>query len=266
MQKWINVAGAAACATMFSVSVLYSQDPAGRGGVPGGQGAAGGRGRGAAVESVAPVDPRDLSGYWLLPPDPRDGRHMPDAALLPSLTRQRLAEVAAKDKETVRYCHQIGLPAAMGLGSPYNIRISSSLMVILTEYAPAQNRFIYLNRKEHIPDEAYDRGVYGDSIAHWEGNVLVVDTTMFTPDRGILSIPGGGFRTANSKLVERFQLLKNGQVLQLVSTWTDPGVFKGSHTYEYRYNRMPRDYDGRLGSGCDPYDDERVAFLSKAKP
>jgi hypothetical protein len=41
------------------------------------------------------------------------------------------------------------------------------------------------------------------------------------------------------------ELLKNGQVLQLVSTWTDPGVFKGSHTYEYRYNRMPRDYDGR---------------------
>ena len=87
--------------------------------------------------------------------------------------------------------------------------------------------------------------MYGDSIGHWEGNVLVVDTTMFLPDRGILSIPGGGFRTADSHLVERFQLLKNGQVLQLVSTWTDANVFKGPHTYEYRYNRMPRDYDGR---------------------
>ena len=107
MQKWIRGTGAAACAVVLSVSVLSSQGP------PGGQGAGGGRGRGAAPEATAPVDPRDLSGYWLLPPDPRDGRYIPDAALLPSISRQRVAEVAAKDKETVRYCQQIGLPAAM---------------------------------------------------------------------------------------------------------------------------------------------------------
>jgi hypothetical protein len=31
-------------------------------------------------------------------------------------------------------------------------------MVILTQYSAAQNRIIYLDRKEHLPDEAYDRG------------------------------------------------------------------------------------------------------------
>ena len=138
------------------------------------------------------LHPRDLSGYWMLPPDPRDGRNIPNAVLMPGITPQRLAEVAARDRDAVRYCNQIGLPAMMGLGSPYNIRVTPNLMVILSEYAAAQNRNIYLNRKEHIADEAYDRGVYGDSIARWEGNVLVVDTTMFLPDRGILSIPGGG--------------------------------------------------------------------------
>jgi hypothetical protein len=25
---------------------------------------------------------------------------------------------------------------------------------------------------------------------------------------------------------------------------------------------MTRDYEGRLGTGCDPYDDERAAFLA----
>lgn len=259
--KLTTLAAALACTFAFFAPHVSTQAPAGAGG---GAPRGGGAGRGAPAP-VIPVHPQDLSGYWILPPDARDGRNIPDAPLLPSITRQRLAEVAAKDKDTVRYCNQIGLPAAMGLGTPFNIRITPHLMVVLTEYSAAQNRYIYLNRKEHIPDEAYDRGVYGDSIAHWEGNVLVVDTTMFLPDRGILSIPGGGFRTADSKLVERFQLLKNGQVLQLVSTWTDAKVFKGPQTYEYRYNRMPRDYDGRLGSGCDPYDKERVDFLAKVK-
>jgi hypothetical protein len=254
MSKWTIAAGAALCALALSVSPLSAQGPGGRGG------------RGGAAPPAVKYDARDISGYWMLPPDPRDGRLVPDAPLLPAVTRQKVAEVAAHDRETVRYCRQIGLPAAMGLGSPYNIRIGPQLMVIISEYAPAQNRNIFLNRKEHIPDEAYDRGVYGDSIARWEGDVLVVDTAMLDPERGILSIPGGGFRTAGSKLVERFRLLKNGEVLQVVSTWTDPNVFKGSHTYEYRFNRMPPGYDGKLGSGCDPYDEERVAFLAKTKP
>jgi hypothetical protein len=260
MRKWITFAGALACTVALFVPTSVSTQ------APGGQGAPAGGGRGRGLPPPPPaLHPRDLSGYWMLPPDPRDGRNIPNAVLMPGITPQRLTEVAARDRDAVRYCNQIGLPAMMGLGSPYNIRVTPNLMVILSEYAAAQNRNIYLNRKEHIADEAYDRGVYGDSIARWEGNVLVVDTTMFLPDRGILSIPGGGFRTADSKLVERFQLLKNGYVLQVVSTWTDPKVFKGPHTYEYRYNRMPRDYDGRLGSGCDPYDPERVAFLAKAK-
>jgi hypothetical protein len=231
-----------------------------------GQGRAGGGGgrggRGAAAEPVVPVHPRDLSGYWMLPPDPRDGRHVPEASLVATVTRQRLAQVAQHDRDAVRYCNQIGMPAMMGLGTPYNIKISPTLMVIVTEYAAAQNRWIYLNRDKHIPAEDYEFGVYGDSIARWDGNTLIVETTMQDPQKGILSIPGGGFLTAESKLVERFRLLKNGQVLSVVSTWTDPKVFRTPHSYEYRYNRMTRDYEGRLGSGCDPYDDERTAFLS----
>ena len=250
MSKWMTAA-AAACAVGLSLSPVSAQGQGGRGG--------------GAAPAVR-YDAREISGYWMLPPDPRDGRFVPDAPLLPAVTRQQLAAVAAKDRETVRYCRQIGMPAAMGLGSPYNIRVGPELMVVISEYAPAQNRYIFLNRREHIPDEAFDRGVYGDAIARWEGDVLVVDTAMLDPERGILSIPGGGFRTAASKLVERFRLLKNGTVLQVVSTWTAPGVFKGAHTYEYRFNRMPPDYDGRLGSGCDPYDEDRVTFLGKMKP
>ena len=82
------------------------------------------------------------------------------------------------------------------------------------------------------------------------------------PENGILGIPGGGFRTPDSRLVERFRLLKNGQILQVISTWTDPKVFRTPHTYELRYIRLPRDYEARPNAVCDPYDEERAQLFS----
>jgi len=186
---------------------------------------------------------------------------VPDAVLAAGVTRAKLAAIEAKDREAIRYCDQIGMPAAMGLGTVYEIRLSPKFMVVMTEYGAAPNRWVYLNRSTHIPKDAYEPSLNGDSIGHWEGNTLVVESTMFG-DRGILSIPGGGFRTEDSTLTERFTMLKNGQILQVVSTWTDPKVFKTPQTYEYRYNKVPNTYEPHPSSPCDQYDDQRVAFLA----
>jgi hypothetical protein len=218
-------------------------------------------GRGAAAPAPA-VDPKDLSGYWELPPDGHDGRNIPAASLAAGVTRQRLAQVAAHDAKGYRWCANLGLPNLMLLTRPLDIRITPGFMTIMPEYSAAQNRWIYLNRDKHIPADEYEAGVNGDSIGHWDGNTLVVDTTMFHPDNGILGIPGGGFRTPDSRLVERFRLLKNGQVLQVISTWTDSKVFRTPHTYELRYTRLPRDYEARPNAVCDPYDDVRTELFS----
>jgi hypothetical protein len=74
---------------------------------------------------------------------------------------------------------------------------------------------------------------------------------MMDPEKGILGIPGGGFRDGRFEARRAFQVAQDGQVLSVVSTWTDK-VFRTPQIYEYRYNRMTRDYEGRLGSGCDP--------------
>ena len=65
-------------------------------------------------------------------------------------------------------------------------------------------------------------------------------------------------------MVERFRLMNNGQVLQVVSTWTDPKVFRAAHTYELRYTRLPRDYEARPNAVCDPYNEERAQLFSNA--
>jgi hypothetical protein len=224
----------------------------------------GAQGRGGNAAAPPAFDPRDFSGYWELPPDGHDGRNIPPANLAAGATRAKLAEVAAHDAKGYRWCANIGVPNLMLLTRPLDIRMSGGYMTIMPEYSAAQNRWVYLNRTRHIPADEYEAGVNGDSIGHWEGDTLVVETTLFHPDNGILGIPGGGFRTPESKLVERFRLLRNGQVLQVISTWTDAKVFRTPHTYELRYTRLPRDYEARANAVCDPYDDVRAQLFSGA--
>jgi hypothetical protein len=220
------------------------------------------QGRRGGGPPPAPVDPRDFSGYWELPPDGRDGRNIPAAVLAPGVTKDRLDEIAAHDARGYRWCYNLGVPNLMLLTRPLDIRLNARFMTIMPEYTAAQNRWIYLTRDKHIPADEYEAGVNGDSIAHWEDTTLVVETTMFHPENGILGIPDGGFRTPESKLGERFRLLGNGQVLPVISTWTDPKVFRTPHTYELRYNRLPRDYEARPNAVCDPYDEERAQLFS----
>jgi hypothetical protein len=239
-------AGAIVCFLMMAVLALAAQGRGGRAGGP----------------PAAPVDPRDFSGFWELPPDGHDGRRIPAAELTAGVTRAQLDAVAAHDAKGYRWCSNVGVPNLMLLTRPFDVRVNTRYMTIMPEYSAAQNRWIYLDRKEHIPADEYEAGVNGDSIGRWDGNTLVVETTLFHPENGILGIPGGGFRTPESKLVERFRLLNNGRVLQVLSTWTDPKVFRTPHTYELRYTRLPRDYEARPNAVCDPYDEERAQLFS----
>jgi hypothetical protein len=120
---------------------------------------------------------------------------------------------------------------------------------------------LYTNRSVHITDDIFDPSTNGDSIAHWEGDTLIVDTVGFHGEHGITAIPGGGYRTEKSRLVERYKLLKDGSVLSVVFTWTDPAVFQTPHSYEFRYQRLPPTYEPRQWLSCDPFDEERGKFL-----
>src|SRR4029078_2122089 len=112
----------------------------------------------------------------------------------------------------------------------------------------------------HISADIYDPSTLGDSIARWEGTTLVVDTIGFHRTRGITTIPGGGYRTDKSHLVERFRLIGD-HVLSGTSTWTDKTVFAAPQTYEFRYYRLPASYEPRAGLPCDPYNQDRADFL-----
>jgi len=212
------------------------------------------RAGGAAQEAPAP---RDISGFWELN---FDGRQVPRANLLPAVTRAKIDARAKGDAYAIRWCNLLGLPFVMDPGRPLDIRQGATAVIIVPENASAP-RYLYLNRTAHVSEDIFDPSTNGDSIAHWDGDTLVVDTAGFHGERGITTIPGGGFRTEKSRLVERYRLVKDGAILSVTFTWTDPTVFRTPHSYEYRYHRLPATYEPRQWLPCDPYDEERARFL-----
>jgi len=120
-------------------------------------------------------------------------------------------------------------------------------------------RYIYTDGRKHPNKDDYDPTTNGHSIGHWEGDTLIVDTTMFN-DGGVTRIPGGGARTPDSHLVERYRLLAGGNRLSVVFTWEDSKMFQKPHTYEFRYYRIDRIAEPRMYN-CNPNDAERAKFL-----
>jgi len=213
----------------------------------------------AKAPAVAPT--RDISGFWVLS---FGSRKVPTAKLLPRVTRAMIDLHARRDVHAMRWCNLLGTPFLMDSGSPLDIRQGPTTIIIAPENNPAP-RYLYLNRK-HVDSTVYDESTNGDSIATWQGDTLVVDTVGFHPTRGVTSIPGGGFKTDKSHLVERYRVLENGEVLSVTFTWTDPTIYAAPHTYEFRYRRLPTTYEPVSSWPCDPYNETRAQFLGDPAP
>jgi len=109
-------------------------------------------------------------------------------------------------------------------------------------------RIIRLN-SEHAPEDV--RGWLGDSVGHWEGDTLVVDTTNFS-DRPALS---GASR--NLHVVERFsriddKTLRYQFTVEDPTVWTEPwsGEYvwpeSESRVYEYACHEANYSFEGIL--------------------
>ena len=196
----------------------------------------------------------DLSGYWELR---YDSFNVPQASVTPG-TLARAAAQIRHDIEAVRWCDPIGMPAIMGDRAPIDLRQSASVIGIVAK-PQSSGRYIYLDGRKHPEKDELDLTTNGYSIGQWEGDTLVVDTIGFN-DRGVTRVPGGGVRTSNSHLTERYRLIGSGQRLDVTFTWEDANVFTKPHTYEFRYYRMPEISDPRMYP-CNAKDPERAKFL-----
>jgi len=198
----------------------------------------------------------DLSGYWELG---FDSFNVPRAAL----TMQAQAAVDArlkKDLDAIRGCVNVGMPALMNDGMTLDIRQSASVIGMVAK-SQSSTRYIYTDSRKHPDAGELEPTTNGHSIGRWEGATLVVDTVGLN-ERGITAIPGGGFRTLRSHLVEQYRLSADGRHLVVTFTWTDPNVFRRPHAYSFRYYKVHAISEPRV-TNCIANDAERARFLSE---
>jgi len=150
----------------------------------------------------------------------------PPNGLLPSLT----PSAAAAKRDRLERLHNPARATDMGLQDrcrvfptsvppmiPY--RYNSNYQIIQTGDAVMVQaemihdaRIIRLDRRSHLPSNI--RQWLGDSVGHWEGATLVVDTTNFNDAGGFYGDAGGMYGwDRNMHVVERFSLLDANTIL-----------------------------------------------------
>ena len=211
-----------------------------------------------ALASAQGSAPRpDLSGYW----DLRfDSFNVPRAALT---TQAQMATDTRRKKDlgAIRGCINSGMPALMSDHQTLDIRQSGSVIGIVAK-SPSAARYIYTDGRKHPETDELEGTTNGHSIGRRDGDALLVDTVGFN-ERGITAIPGGGYRTGRSHLVERYRLSSDGQQLVVTFTWADSAVFRRPHTYTFRYYKASSISEPRV-TNCIPDDAERARFLTEA--
>lgn len=194
-----------------------------------------------AAPAVTTASVPDFSGYWELR---ADSKHVTEASVTPegkALAASYMPKVTDGNILThaSRWCQHLGVPFIMGDSAPLSILQTKTEMAIIAEVQSAA-RHIYLDGRSFPGAEVFDPTTNGFSVGHFEGDVLVVETQGFNA-YGNPGIPGGGARTPNSKLTERFQLKEGGEQLSVTFTWEDPKMFTKPHTYDFTYYRAPPD-------------------------
>jgi hypothetical protein len=176
--------------------------------------------------------------------DPPDGR-------IPALTPAAAAEKnrrlellrhprAATDLGLQDQC--IVFPTAVAPMIPYIY--NSNFQIIQTGHEVMINvemihdtRIVRLDRQSHLSSSV--RQWLGDSVGHWEGSTLVVDTTNFNDGGGFFGDAGGMFGSdRNLHVVERFSLL-DANTLQYRFEVDDPTAFSRPWKGELTMARTP---------------------------
>ena len=130
------------------------------------------------------------------------------------------------------HCFVGGVPRALYVPAPFHILHTSDDVVFLHERMAW--RTVALNRRAHLPDAV--RLWSGDSIGHWEGDTLVVETKNLNGKTWLSEV--GDIISHAAQVVERFTPIDASRI-DYQATVTDPIVYTRPWTIAMPLNRQP---------------------------
>jgi hypothetical protein len=202
----------------------------------------------AAAAADAASYPGDQGQSWpdiaRLPPitgvyesSPQDSRRDGQREILPVLTAKAAAEQAAyqarkiEDTEAAN-CLPPGMPRIMSWPYPVQVLVTPGEVTLVLE-GDMQVRHIHTDGRSHPSDP--DLTFNGDSIGHWEGDALVVDTVGLAPQAAIAQ---GVAHSSSEHIVERFRL-SQPDLLEVNTRVEDPATLAKPWEFTARYRRHP---------------------------
>jgi hypothetical protein len=139
-------------------------------------------------------------------------------------------------------CYPQGMPRQMGMIYGMEFLQTPNEILITGEWN-AVTRRIWLDLKEHPPEDELDETYSGHSIGHWEGDTLVVDTVGIREDIPLDRI--GLPHSKKLRIAERFTQTAPG-ILTIEQSITDPDLFDGewksTRTFKHRPDLRLREY------------------------
>jgi hypothetical protein len=130
------------------------------------------------------------------------------------------------------HCFVGGVPRSFYVPAPFHIVQTPEAVLFLHERMAW--RLVSLNRTEHLPDTM--RLWNGDSIGHWEGDTLVVETKNLNGKSWLNEV--GDVISHAATVVERFTPVDADQITYR-ATVTDPAVYTRPWTIEMPFVRQP---------------------------
>jgi hypothetical protein len=126
--------------------------------------------------------------------------------------------------EPTAECYPAGMPRLMTRYGPLMMLQHPTAIFILSRLNN-EYRVIWLDGREREPEEHRDANWNGESIGHWEGETLVVETMGFTDEHHL--IQQGVFTGDQLKITERITMLNDGNTVKLEFIMTDPEHWVG---------------------------------------
>lgn len=198
-----------------------------------------------APENLArprPEPPFNLTGTWLHGPgserfDPPEGVVLTPAAQAHYDAAQKAAAENKIYRNDIGLCWPAGMPIMMTRVWPISMIQMPTAIFMVSELMNSL-RVVYLDGRTHTDPDLAVPSFNGESIGHWEGDTLVIDTKNFVDhhhwihDR--LGIPASG----SLEIIERIRMLDEGQRLEIEFTLIDPEVFTGEWVTTKQWHRV----------------------------
>jgi hypothetical protein len=197
-----------------------------------------------APENLAKKRPKaafDLTGTWFVDTKKASFKFGPPyPKFLPEAQKEYDAGVKATAehrayKDYIGQCYPAGMPMIMTRVWPIAMVQLPTVIYMVSGFENAF-RAIYLDGRPHTDPDLVVRSFNGESIGHWEGDTLVVDTNAFTPEHHTIDV---GIPISDQfHMVERLRLLDKGQSLEIAYTMTDPKMWEGEWKSLHYWRRV----------------------------